>query len=383
MEPAAAEQSPTPERVPTAVTAATVAAIGVLVATTFLGLYDASAATGLLGLDIATGVGACALVPVLLRRPAPGAALLAVLAVVSPVATPAATAGSLVVARWRPLPVATALALTGVAAHAVQGVLRPTGGLSYGWWLVLVVVAHAALVSWGRLARTRATLIASLRERARRAEDEQAGRVAAARAQERTLIAREMHDVLAHRLSLLAAYAGALEFRPDAPPEQLARAAGVVRDGVHRALDELRGVIGVLRAGDPDPDRPSPELGDLTELVGESRAAGTPVEVDDRVVATVPAAVGRTAYRIVQEGLTNARRHAPGRPVHVRLAGGPGTELVVEIRNPLPAGPSPAVGTGTGLVGLTERAALAGGRLEHGATPTGEFRLHAALPWPG
>lgn len=375
-------------KVPPAVVAGTVVALGGLVAVTIVGGYDASVAAGLLGRDLAVGAVACLLVPVLLRWPVPGAIVVSALAVVSPAATPVATAGALVVARRRPLPAAAAVALAGVAAHAAQGLLRPTGGLTYGWWLVLVVVAYAALLAWGQVAQARAALLASLRERARRAEAEQAERTAAARVQERTAIAREMHDLLAHRLSLLVTYAGALEYRPDAAPEQLTRAAGVVRDGVQQALDELRDVIGVLRADEATAgDRPTPGLSDLPRLVEESRAAGTVVELDDRVgvPASLSAVVGRTAFRIVQEGLTNARKHAPERPVHVELAGRPGDQFVIDIRNRLPGGPPPfaaPTGTGTGLVGLAERAELAGGRLEHGPTPAGEFRLRAALPWP-
>jgi signal transduction histidine kinase len=107
-----------------------------------------------------------------------------------------------------------------------------------------MIAAYAALLGWGALTQARWALVASLRERARRAEAEQGRRVAEARMLERTRIAREMHDVLAHRLSLVATYAGALEYRPDSPPEQLSRAAGVVRAGVHQAFSELREVIG-------------------------------------------------------------------------------------------------------------------------------------------
>jgi signal transduction histidine kinase len=132
-----------------------------------------------------------------------------------------------------------------------------------------------------------------------------------------------MHDVLAHRLSRLATYAGAIEYRPDAPPEQVARAAGVVRAGAHQALDELREVITMLREDDGSGDgsagdggagqRPQPGLADLPRLVEESRDAGARVQLDDRVAdpGAVPEAAGRTAYRVVQEGLTNARKHAP------------------------------------------------------------------------
>jgi signal transduction histidine kinase len=367
--------------------------VGSLAALTIWGQYEAHS-TRLLGLDIVVGSLSCALLPLMVRRPVIGTLALAVLAALSPAATPAATLGALEVAQRRRFPVAVAVAAAGVAAHAVQGLWRPAGGLSYAWWLALMVAAYAALIGWGALAQARRALLASLRERARRAEAEQGRRVAEARVLERTRIAREMHDVLAHRLSLVATYAGALEYRPDAPPEQLAHAAGVVRTGVHQALDELREVIGMLRDDDAEDDtggRPQPVLSDLPRLVDESRDAGVSVQLHNRVAdpAGLASATGRTAYRVVQEGLTNARKHAAGQPVEVAVDGRPGARLVIDIRNPMPADPAagraavPVMpGTGTGLVGLTERVQLAGGQLDHQVTAAGEFRLHAWLPWP-
>jgi signal transduction histidine kinase len=110
------------------------------------------------------------------------------------------------------------------------------------------------------------------------------------------------------------------------------------------------------------------------------------VSSDWRVQDRVPEAVGRNAYRIVQEGLTNARKHAHGSAVDVTLGGGPGDGLTIEVRNRLHVGAVAATadipGTGTGIVGLAERASLAGGRLEHGRTDAGDYRLWAWLPWP-
>ena len=359
--------------------------IGALTAATILGQASSHETSGLLTLDIAVGLVACALVPVLLRWPVPGALALAVLAALSPAATPAATLGTLYVAQRRPLAVAVAAGGADVAAHLIRGVWRPNGSLPYAWWAVLVIAAGAALVGWGQGDRARQALLASLRERARRAEEEQASRVAEARVAERARIAREMHDVLAHRLSLLATYAGALEYRPDASPEQLARAAGVVRAGAHQALEELREVITVLRDDDDvDGEHPLPGLADLDGLIAETRDAGTAVDVTRRVTQQedLPGGLGRTAYRVVQEGLTNARKHAPGRPVRVLLAGKPGGRLVVELANPV--GPADPVinGSGTGLIGLTERVRLAGGEIDHTISADGEFVLRAWLPWP-
>jgi signal transduction histidine kinase len=293
------------------------------------------------------------------------------------------TASALVVAEWRQFRVAAGVAAAGIAAQAVQGLWRPASGLSFAWWLVLVVAAYAAVLGWGAMVQARRALLSSLVERARRAEAEQGRRVAEARVAERSRIAAEMHDVLAHRLSLVAMYAGALEYRPDSSPQDLARAAGVVRDGVHQALSELREVIGVLR----EEDRPLPALTDIPRLVEESHDAGQQVSLDDRMTGAdeVPPACGRAAYWVVREGLTNARKHAAGQPVQVLLDGKPGTVLTIDITNSLPPG-GPAgpglPGAGAGLAGLSERVLLAGGQLDHEVAPGAGFRLHASLPWP-
>jgi signal transduction histidine kinase len=364
-------------------------AMSVLVAATIVSVDTQS----YLALDIAVGVASLALVPLLARWPVRAAVALSLLAVVSPAATPPATMAALLVGWRQRSGLAVAVAVTGIAAHLIRGIWRPTAGLPYLWWAVLVCVAYAALVGWGMLIRANRALITSLRDRAERAEADQARRVAEARSAERARIAREMHDVLAHRLSLLATYAGALAYRPDAPPEQLSSAAEVVRSGVHQALDELREVIGVLR-DDSLPDltagrSPLPGIADLPELIEESRAAGTLVQTGGEAWAAatpVPDAVGRTAYRVVQEGLTNARKHAPGQPVSVTLGGRPGAGLEVSVVNGLGAalaGPPAATvpGTGTGLIGLSERLELAGGKLNW-RNSGDEFRLCAWLPWP-
>ncbi|MGI5348876.1 sensor histidine kinase [Streptomyces sp. CA-250714] len=240
----------------------------------------------------------------------------------------------------------------------------------------------AGAIGWGLYVRSRRQLVLSLRERAVHAAAE-------ARREAREDIAREMHDVLAHRLSLLSVHAGALEFNPGASPDQVGRAAAVIRDSAHQALDDLRDIIGVLRAPEDDA-RPQPVLADVERLADESRQAGTRVTLDVDVTggpATAPAIAGRTAYRIVQEGLTNARKHGagPDAPVSVTVRGASGKGLTVEIRNPAKRDGASAgadiPGAGQGLIGLTERTQLAGGTLEHGWDGS-DFRLYAALPWP-
>ncbi|MQY07455.1 sensor histidine kinase [Actinomadura macrotermitis] len=356
------------------------AAVGVPIALTLWGRHD------LLLLDAAAGLASWALLPLLVRRPVAVTLVLDVLAVLSPSATPASTVGTLQVAGVRSVRVAVAVGLAGIAAHAARPLVQPIP-LPFGWWLLLVAIAHAALIGWGALIQARRALIASLRDRAERAEADRDRRVAEARALERARIAREMHDVLAHRLSLLATYAGALEYRPDASPEKLARAAGVIRSSAHQALGELRDVLTVLRADDAEDAAPQPVLADLPRLLAEAEDAGTPVAFTDRTAGTgtLPPTLSRTVYRVVQEGLTNARKHAPGSRVRIVLDGEPGGRLTVELSNPLGPGPadtaSPIPGSGTGLIGLTERVRLAGGALDHGATPGG-FGLRAWLPFP-
>ncbi|MFC4493489.1 sensor histidine kinase [Streptomyces ovatisporus] len=375
--------------------------------------------------------------------------------------------------RW-PVQLAVALLLAGVFSHFVTGAtivavftvsagrsLRTTGlvaGIAFApvpFFLaggpelddprtvsgMTYFALVAGAIGWGLFVRSRRQLIASLHERAERAHEE-------ARRAAREDIAREMHDVLAHRLSLLSVHAGALHFNPGAPAEEIRRTAGVIRESAHEALDDLREIIGVLRGTtSSEGARPQPVLADLARLAEESQEAGTDVTLrvetaagaPDRALGGLgkpglrkpglgkpglgkpglgkralgerdsanggrapvpPPAVGRTAYRIVQEALTNARKHAPGSPVTVTVSGGPEEGLTVLVRNPAPAeddprspsdvrefahfAPEPPMtavpGAGQGLVGLTERAELAGGSMEYGRFGA-DFRVRAWLPW--
>ncbi len=334
--------------------------------------------------------GAVASLALLWRRRWPvGVALF--IAVITTYSTSAAIAGAIAlftVAVHRRAIIAVGLAALTLATVPIYLAIQPDDDVPYWVTYLIGILASGAVIAWGMFVRSRRQLVLSLRDRAERAEAEQQLRVEQARQHERARIAREMHDVLAHRISLLSLHAGALEFRPDAPPDEVARAAGVIRASAHEALEDLRTVIGVLRESEDGdhPERPQPTLADLEALIGESRAAGMQVRYDPRLIdaSAVPAGAGRNAYRIVQEGLTNARKHAQGAAVEVTVDGAEGDGLVIEVRNRLPVGVGAAAipGTGSGIVGLTERAALAGGRLEHGRTAAGDFRLWAWLPWP-
>ncbi|MGW4567183.1 sensor histidine kinase, partial [Streptomyces sp. NPDC004561] len=265
--------------------------------------------------------------------------------------------------------------------------LRPGTDLPYAVTVLIAMLLTVSVIGWGMFVRSKRMLMLSLRDRAHRAETEARLRAEQAQRLAREDIAREMHDVLAHRLTLLSVHAGALEFRPDAPREEIARAAGVIRESAHEALQDLREIIGVLRAGESEEaagGRPQPTLAALDTLVAECREAGMKLVLDHRVAdpGAVPASVGRTAYRIAQEALTNARKHAPGTEVTLRLAGTPGDGLTLTVTNPAPPAEVPPVpGSGQGLIGLTERATLTGGRLVHGPTTEGGFEVRAVLPW--
>ncbi|MER5305687.1 sensor histidine kinase [Streptomyces lasiicapitis] len=362
-------------------------------AAVFLGLIiagevenDPSVSEDLAALDHLLGALACAAVWLRRRWPVGFAAAMLAVSLVSNTAGGAALVAYFTLAVHRPWKYAAWFGGAAVALMIPFYLWRPDPDLPFPVSVALTSLFTATAIAWGMFVRSRRQLLLALRDRARRAENEAALRAEKAQQLAREAIAREMHDVLAHRLTLLSVHAGALEFRPDAPREEIARAAGVIRESSHEALQDLRQVIGVLRGGDADASgRPQPTLAALDTLVAESREAGMKVVLDLRVPdpETVPAAVGRTAYRIAQEGLTNARKHAPGAEVTVAVAGVRGEGLTLTVRNPAPPGDVPKVpGSGQGLIGLTERASLAGGRLSHGGGPDGGFTVEAWLPWP-
>ncbi|GAA3787549.1 histidine kinase [Sphaerisporangium flaviroseum] len=354
---------------------------------------DASEGTSAVPWPVDAALGTLSCLSLLWRRRWPlGLALvLTPVGAVSAMTTAAMTVAVFTVAVHRRALIAVIMAVANVATVSIFYLMQHDP--KFPIWVDLVIRGGilTAAVGWGMFARAQRELVASLRERAARLEAEQHLRVDQARLTERTRIAREMHDVLAHRLSLVSLHAGALEVRTDARQEEVATAAGVIRANAHEALQELRAVIGVLREGAsraPErPERPQPGLPDVPELVEIARAAGTQVRYacPAGAAAGLPPAIGRTVYRLVQEGLTNARKHAPGAAVEVLVDGAPGEGLRVRVTNPLPL-MSPRTelpGAGMGLIGLSERVTLAGGRLDHGPEPDGlGFRLEAWLPWP-
>ncbi|GAA3212939.1 sensor histidine kinase [Streptomyces thermocoprophilus] len=357
--------------------------VGVAASDTLHG--DARVPDGLVVADQVLGALACGAVWLRRRHPVAVAVALSVVGLVSETAGGAEMIALFTLAVHRPFRYVAWVGGAQLAVLPLYYWLRPDPELPFLVSVTFVAVLTVAVIGWGMFVRSKRQLLLSLRDRARRAETEARLRAEQAQRLAREDIAREMHDVLAHRLTLLSVHAGALEFRPDAPRDEIARAAGVIRESAHEALQDLREIIGVLRAGDrDDAGRPQPTLASLDALVAESGEAGMKVTLDRHVTDpdTVPASVGRTAYRIVQEALTNARKHAPGAPVTVSVTGAPGDGLSVTVRNPEPERPAPPVpGSGQGLIGLTERAGLAGGRLEHGPCGDGGFEVRAWLPW--
>jgi len=232
---------------------------------------------------------------------------------------------------------------------------------------------------------TRRRLVRALTERAERAEREQQLLAEQARAEERARLASEMHDVVTHRVSLMVLQAGAL--RVTAPDEPTRKAAEELRAAGCRALDELRDLVGVLRTtsdGDQAPQEAHPSTAELATLAAESTAVGLPTElVEDGDPQLASPVVGRTVYRIVQEALTNARKHAPGARVSVQVRYDP-ANLRVTIRNTPPTQPTDAglvaTGSGMGLVALRKRIELVGGTLRADPDPDGGFLVEATLP---
>jgi signal transduction histidine kinase len=284
----------------------------------------------------------------------------------------------------RPVLLVAALWVPSSLLYAVY--VKRTDALSV---VLLATALVLAATAWGMFVRARRQLLHTLRERALRAENDQRLYEDRARMAERTRIAREMHDVLAHRISLMALHAGGLEVRPDLPPEEVRETAELLRSTARQALEELRHVVGVLReelGEEPTSGAPQPTLADIPRLVEETRRAGTKIDFEMRVVHpdAVPSALGRDAYRIVQEALTNMAKHAVGTAGRVRVTGAEDSGLHVSVRNRLPVRvPSERTlpGSGAGLLGLQERVTLAGGALVHGPDGSGDFVVDAELRW--
>ncbi|MFE9836733.1 sensor histidine kinase [Streptomyces sp. NPDC005551] len=259
-----------------------------------------------------------------------------------------------------------------LVAHWLYRRLPPTGDGAAAWGQEIVVAAWVvAIVAVSELVRVRREQWA--RDRAERA-------LAAARRadEERLRIARELHDVLAHSISVINVQAGAGLALLDSDPEQARTALITIKAASKEALGEVRQVLDTLRADGQAPRAPAPGLGRLPELVEQAASAGLTVEVLGEVTGLAPA-TDLAAFRIVQEALTNVVRHSGSRHARVRIDRTEGA-LRLRVDDEGPATGADAGGSGNGLAGMRERAAALGGTIEAGPRADGGFRVLALLP---
>lgn len=329
-----------------------------------------------------------ATLPLAWRRVAPLAALAVSLAAVDTIMT----------LRWNEgvVPFATVVALYSVAAHRPVRVAFAGLAMTIGSFVLLGLVGapffdsaegiFSALIfclpfAIGLGVRRAAGLRLEAMERALEAEREITTAHERAAAAERLRIARELHDVVAHTLSVVIVQASVARHLLADDPARAEPALGAIEDASRRALDDLRRMLGVLRDGsEPTSElRPAADLAEFDELVALHRASGADTEATiDPAVATLPDSVRLTVLRIAQEALTNARRHAGGGAVKLRIECD-ADEVRVRIENE-PGAWAERAGTGLGLVGMAERVGAFGGRLETGATERGGFRVLVTLP---
>src|SRR5579859_3120404 len=281
-------------------------------------------------------------------------------------------AGRAVTSRW----LLAAVAGYGLAACTTIVV---DDGFSLGkdmlTWLPLIVLPIVA----GAFVRRRDGIVRQLRDTRSQLQGERDIARARGRAEERTRIARELHDVVAHCVSVMVIQAGAARLLTDSDVVAARDAMRVVAASGREALTDLRRVVGVRRRGE-DAFAASPlGLGQVPQLVERTRAAGTVVRLHLDAAASLPADVDLAAFRIVQEALTNVRKHAPAAVADVRVAVCADSVDIV-VTDSGPAAPPAVDGSGNGLVGMQERVAVHGGELTAAPTQDGGFRVHARLP---
>ena len=311
-----------------------------------------------------------------------GATVLALLPQATPPSAPVVAALFLLAVRTNRRIVVRTSAAVGIALTAEAFAVRPE---------LSALGANLAVAAWTQLPsalgdafRSRRELLVSYKERAERAEatsEQEAHRRVTA---ERMRIARELHDVVAHHLTLVNAQAGVAHHLVRQDAERAYEALGQIRDTSRAALDELRATVGLLRQADePDqPRAPAPGLRDLPALLDSFRHAGLPVDVQRTgEYDAVPPLTDLTAYRVIQEALTNAGKHVGGAHAHLTIAVH-GNRLEVIVADDGGDGRITRAGTGLGLVSLRERVRVADGTLQAGPNPEGGFRVHAVLPLP-
>ncbi|UNS95604.1 sensor histidine kinase [Streptomyces tubbatahanensis] len=263
-----------------------------------------------------------------------------------------------------------------LVAHTFHHLLPPGGDAPRSWGTDLfMLVWMVALCTAGELARVRRAERERRQREAEEAEQRRAG-------EERLRIARELHDVLAHSISVINVQAGVGLALLDAEPEQARTALTTIKAASKEALGEVRQVLDTLRAPGEAPRAPAPGLDRLAELTEQAARAGLQVATEtEGAPVPLPPGADLAAFRIVQEALTNIVRHSGSRTARVRLHyGGTAMDLLVDDEGP--ATGSGPTGGGMGLVGMRERAAAFGGTLEAGPRPGGGFRVLATIPLP-
>jgi signal transduction histidine kinase len=260
-----------------------------------------------------------------------------------------------------------------------SAIVLAVGGSTVGNALP-VLIWWSAAIGIGRGLRERQALVELLRERSARLERDRERDMADAALEERARIARELHDVIAHAVSLMVVQASAERRLLDPDQRRTADTLETIESSGREALGELRRLLGVLRARGRERLAPQPGLDALPELLHEGRRSGHEIrlEVEGEPVR-LPAGLDLTAYRIVQEGLTNARKHAPGAVVDLTLRWR-AAEVEIEVADDGPGPPTNPNGVGHGLIGMRERASLYGGSLRTGPGAGGGFRVLARLP---
>jgi signal transduction histidine kinase len=282
--------------------------------------------------------------------------------------------------RWRG---AVAFATMSLAMGVAVG-LQPPGMITASTWVSTFL---ALLVAWlaGENLRSRQARWAALQERAARLEAEREERARQAVTEERLRIARELHDVVAHAMSVIAVQAGVANHVIDSRPDLARTALATVETNTRAALVEMRRLLGVLRQGD-EPSAsltPTPGLGEVDRLVNQFSEAGLRVRVRTEGMSEgMPDGVHLSAFRIVQEGLTNVLRHG-GPEADVLISHEPGQVRITVRDGGRPPGTAPTAvrGPGHGLLGMRERVAVFGGTFTAGPRPDGGFGLEATLPW--
>ncbi|MEV7413920.1 sensor histidine kinase [Streptomyces sp. NPDC089919] len=259
-------------------------------------------------------------------------------------------------------------------AHWLYRWLPPAGDGPAPW------EPEAGALAWVVAVFAAAELVRVRRERWARERAERQAAAARRADEERLRIARELHDVLAHSISVINVQAGVGLALLDSDPEQARAALTTIKAAGKEALGEVRQVLEALRTPGAAPRAPAPGLDRLPELVAQAAAAGLAVEVESAGAAgPLPPGTDLAAFRIVQEALTNVVRHSASRTALVRLARVPGA-LELRVDDAGPATGSDAGGSGTGLTGMRERAGALGGTIEAGPRPDGGFRVVARLP---